>query len=85
MTTFRVWIRCLGPKCRVRVDGRENARWLMGRLQQSGTLNTVEPLPGGAAPSVFDFYVGYVPPLTRTRFESLLSEIPEVQLMQEPE
>lgn len=85
MTKFRVWIRYLGPTCRVRVDGLANANWLLGHLTQSFVFKTAEPLAVSPGTSICNFHIPYTPPLTRARFESLLGAIPQVQLMQEPE
>lgn len=85
MTPFRVWIRYLGPSCRVRVDGLANTHWLLRRLTQSFVFKSAEPLAVADNSSIYNFCVPYTPPLTRSRLESLLAAIPEVQLMPEPE
>lgn len=34
MIAFDVWLRPLGNVCRVRVDGSQNATWLLDRLHE---------------------------------------------------
>lgn len=85
MTKFRVWVRSIGPGCRVRVDGIANANWLLGRLTQSNVMAPLEPLGVSPGAAICNFNVSYTPSLTLSGFESLLATIPEVCLMQEPE
>jgi hypothetical protein len=84
MNAFHVWLRPVGDFCRVRVDGIENARWLLGRLSQSFVFKTFEPFGETRGSSVCSFQIPYNPPLSRSKFERLLAAIPEVRLMLEP-
>ena len=85
MNAFRVWIRPLGDFCRVRVDGMENARWLLSRLSESFVFQTCEGIREIEGSSCCTFQVPYNPPLSRSHFEKLLVAIPPVKLMSEPE
>jgi hypothetical protein len=85
MNAINVWLRPLGDFCRVRVDGIENARWLLDRLSQSFVFKTFEPFAETMGSSVCSFQVPYNPPLSRSKFERLLAAIPEVHLSREPE
>ena len=85
MNAFQVWIRPLGGSCRVRVDGIENAKWLLDRLSHSFIFKTSKPVGETEGTSVCGFDVPYNPPLSRAKFESMLVAIPEVQLMAGPE
>ena len=84
MNAFHVWLRPVGDFCRVRVDGIENARWLLGRLSQSFVFKTFEPFAETMGSSLCSFQVPYNPPLSRFKFERMLAAIPEVRLMLEP-
>jgi len=84
MSPFHVWLRPVGDFCRVRVDGIENARWLLGRLSQSFVFKTFEPFGETMGSSVCSFQIPYNPPLSSTKFKRLLAAIPEVRLMSEP-
>lgn len=85
INAFNVRIRPFGDFCRVRVDSLQNAKWLLVRLSQSFVFKTLEPF-GEAQDSAFcTFRVPYNPPLSRSRFETILAAIPEVRLMVEPE
>jgi hypothetical protein len=84
MNAFRVWIRPLGDFCRVRVDGADNAQWLLGRLSESFVFKTFEPIDETAGSSCCSFQVPYTPPLSRSNFHKMLVAIPEVRLMTEP-
>jgi hypothetical protein len=85
MNTFPVWLRPLGDFCRVRVEGMENARWLLGRLSQSFVFKTFEPFGETVGSSICSFQVPYNPPLSRSKFERLLAAIPELRVLKEPE
>jgi hypothetical protein len=85
MNTFRVWIRRLGSACRVRVDGRENAMWLLARLGQSHAFNSREPIRDDEASFRSTFQVPYTSEMPRSAFEELLAAIPEVEVMSDPE
>ncbi len=84
MSGFRVWVRALGDACRVRVDGVENARWLLGRLSKSFVFKSCEPIGEERDSSFCTFRVPYNSRLSRSTFEKLLNAIPELVLMPEP-
>jgi hypothetical protein len=84
MNIFRVWIRPLGDDCRVRVDGIENARWLLSRLSQSFVFKGSESIIDDEASSCSIFRVPYSSQSPRARFEKVLAAIPEVKLMLDP-
>lgn len=85
MNRFRVWIRPLGDFCRVCVDGIKNAEWLLTRLSQDFVFRTFEPIREKEGSSYCSFQVAYNPPLSHAKFVRLLTAIPPVQLMSEPE
>lgn len=85
MATFRVWLRPLGESCRVRVDGFENARWLLNRLSQSFAFAPRRPFAEPEETSVCSFDVPYSPTLSRSIFQKFLAAIPEIRLMTGPE
>ena len=84
MNTFRVWIRPLGNDCRVRVDGMQNARWLLDRLSQSFVFKSSESIIDDEASSCSTFRVPYSSQNPRSRFEKMLAAIPGVKLMLDP-
>jgi hypothetical protein len=84
MNAFRVWIRPLGSDCRVRVDGMQNARWLLNRLSQSFVFKGSESIHDDEASSCSTFQVPYSSQIPRSSFEKLLAAMPEVKLMLDP-
>jgi len=84
MSRFSVWIRPLGSVCRVRVDGMQNARWLLHRLGQSFVFKSSESINDDEGSSRSTFHVPYSSRMSRSAFESLLAAIPEVTLMLDP-
>jgi len=84
MTTFRVWIRSLSGACRLRVEGSENAHWLLSRLSQSFVFKSSEPIRevGDSVSCTFD--LPYSSQSSGPGFVRLLSSIPEVKLLSEP-
>ena len=85
MNAFHVWIRSLGNASRVRVEGNDNARWLLGRLSQSFVFKSSEPVRQESSTLFCTFQVPYTSQTSRSSFERLLATIPEVSLMTEPE
>jgi hypothetical protein len=81
MNTFRVWMRPTGGTCQVRVDGIENAKWLIHRLGQFFVFKTAEPVKEDEGSSCCTFRVADSSQISRHRFERLLGAIPEVKLM----
>ena len=84
MNAFRVWVRSTGTTCRVRVEGVENTRWLIGRLSQFYMFRQFVPMITEQNDSICTFDVPYNTSLTPPRFEKLLSDIHEVLLLKSP-
>jgi len=84
MKSFRVWIRPLGDFCHFRVDGIDNAQWLLGQLSQSFVFRTFEPIGEAEGSTHCTFQVPCHRPLSPAILRKLLSAIPEVQLLREP-
>jgi hypothetical protein len=84
MIRFRVWLRPLGGIFRIRVEGRDNAGWLLRRLSESFVFKNSQPVCDDSAASCCTFHVPDGPNLSRARLEKLLAAIPEVELMAEP-
>jgi hypothetical protein len=85
MSAFRVWVRALGNASRVRVDGSENANWLLRRLSEAFVFKSSEPVCEVNGTSCWTFRVPYTSQMSRSSFERLLAKIPEVNLMSDPE
>lgn len=85
MSKFRVWVRALGPGCRLRVDGLANAWWLLRRLSPLGQPVAGAPKTTVRGSAIYSLRVAYTGGQTRSGFETLLAAIPEIELMPEPE
>jgi hypothetical protein len=85
MNVFHVWIRSLGNSSRVRVEGNDNAQWLVGRLSRSFVFKSSQPMHQETSTLFYSFEVPYTSQTSRSTFEKLLATIPEVTLMTEPE
>jgi hypothetical protein len=84
MDTFRVWSsRTDGATC-LRVDGFDNATWLLRRLGESFVFKTCEPLRGISNTSAYTFRVADNSQLSSQQFQRLLASISEVHLIVEP-
>ncbi len=84
MTPFRVWIRPLDGSCRVRVDGAQNAKWLINRLSESFVFKSCQPLDTDAVSAECTFQVLCGSQLTGSQLVRLLASIPEVRLVSSP-
>jgi hypothetical protein len=84
MDKFRVWIRPLGSSCRIRVDGRQNADWLVSRLSRSFAFKSCEPMSEDGGSSNCTFRVPYTSDMPRQKLDRLMASIPEVTLMSDP-
>lgn len=84
MKRFSVWIRPLAGDCRVRVEGMQNARWLLDRLSQSFVFKSCEPIDEDLRSASANFRVLYGSQVSRSSLEKLLAAIPQVNLMLEP-
>jgi hypothetical protein len=84
MSGFRVWIRSLAEDSRVRVDGMQNARWLLARLGRSFIFKSAKPINDDEGPSSCVFHLGYSSQMSRPTLEKALTAIPEVELISDP-
>lgn len=84
MSGFRVWIRPLGQACRVRVDGRENAKWLLDRLGKAFVFKSSEPVRAEENTPFCTFLVPCNSQVSHSSIARLLGKIPEVTLNMEP-
>jgi hypothetical protein len=84
MIPFRVWIHPLDGGCRVRVDGDQNAKWLVNRLSESFVFKSCQPLDTDPVSAESIFQVPYGSQLTGSQFARLLASIPEVRLVSTP-
>jgi hypothetical protein len=81
MTGFRVWIRHVADDCRVRVDGMQNAKWLLARLGRSSVFKNAKPIDDEAGSSSCIFHLRCSSQMPRPTLERLLAAIPEVELL----
>jgi hypothetical protein len=84
MKVFSVWINRMDGALRLRVDGLENAKWLLSRLSDFFVFKTSEPLLEVPNSSNYTFRVAHNSQMSGRRFEKLLAGIAEVKLMLEP-
>ena len=84
MKTFNVWISRADDAFGVRVDGLENANWLLCRLSDFFVFKTSEPLHEVPNSSDYRFRVAHNSQMSGRRFEKLLAGIAEVKLFLEP-
>jgi hypothetical protein len=84
MKVFSVWINPTDGALRLRVDGLENAKWLLSRLSDFFVFKTSEPLFEVPNSSNYTFRVAHNSQMSGRRFEKLLAGIAEVKLMLEP-
>ena len=84
MDSFHVWLSPLGATCQVRVDGSENATWLLNRLRQSFIFESSEPVSDEDGSSCCTFGVAYCSPACYRTLEGLLAAIPQVKVMLDP-
>jgi len=84
MSAFHVWLRPLGEICRVRVDGRKNANWLLDRLARSFVFKNSEPVREEGNTSFCTFLLPCNSQVSHSGIERLLAKIPEVTLNTEP-
>ena len=81
---FRVWLRRIDGASGLRVDGLENAKWLLGRLSDFFVFKTSEPLDEVPHSSDYTFRVAHSSQLSGAKFEKVLAGIAEVKLTFEP-
>ena len=81
MKKFDVWLHPLGTgKCRVRVDGQDNANWLLARLCSAYVIKTNASIQQEADSSACTFDVFYPQQYSHFMLEELLESIPPVRL-----
>jgi len=78
---FRVWLRPLDYGYLVCVDGMENARWLLDQLAGSFVFRSAQPIYQEESSTLCTFQVPSGPLLTFSKFQKLLTAIPEVTLL----
>ena len=84
MKAFRVRLSRIDGASGLRVDGLENAKWLLSRLSDLFVFKTSEPLCETANSPDCTFRVAHSSQLSGRKFEKLLAGITEVNLMFEP-
>ena len=78
---FDVWLRPLTDRtCRVRVEGRENANWLLARLSTAYVTKTNDPLQQESDSIFYTFDVVYPQQYSHYMLEQLVEGFPPVQL-----
>ncbi|MBI1904009.1 MAG: hypothetical protein HYS13_23150 [Planctomycetia bacterium] len=68
MSMFRVWVRPIRGASRVRVDGFENARWLLARLSQSFIFKGSEPIFEERGTAICSFRVPHTSQVSGSAF-----------------
>jgi hypothetical protein len=84
MKAFCVRLSHIDGGSGLRVDGLENAKWLLSRLSDFFVFKTSEPLGGAANSSDCTFHVAHSSGLSGRKLEKLLAGITEVKLIFEP-
>lgn len=84
MKMFTVWICRLDGASGLRVDGLENANWLLCRLSDFFVFKTSEPLHEVPNSSDYRFRVAHNSQMSGRGFEKLLAGIAEVKVILEP-
>lgn len=82
MKHFRVWIGILPRSSRVRVEGTENAQWLLARLSRSFVFKSSEPICEEETGCTFQVPNNSLN--SHSGLKHLLNSIPEVNMMLEP-
>jgi hypothetical protein len=84
MKVFTVWTCRMDADSALRVNGLENASWLLRRLSDFFVFKTSEPLHEVPNSSDYRFRVAHNSQMSGFRFEQLLAGIAEVNLILEP-
>ncbi len=84
MKVFTVWVSRIDGASGVRVEGLENAKWLLGRLSDAFVFKTCDPLRELFGSSDCTFRVAHNSQMSGSRLEKLLAGISEVKLKLEP-
>ena len=85
MKAFRVWICRMDGASGLRVDGLENANWLLRRLSEFFVFKTSEPLRDVSDSSDYTFRVAHNSQMTGHQFEKLLAGFAEANVTVEPQ
>lgn len=80
MNRFQVWVRQVGNSCRVRVDGMQNAAWLLDRLARALVFKTSGPVVDDWDSYSSTFQVACSGQMTFLMVRRALVAIPEVSL-----
>lgn len=83
MDAFRVWATRIDGSTTLRVDGLQNANWLLGRLSGFFVFKTCEPLRDISNTAAYTFRVAYNSQLSGPGLEKLLTGISGVKLIVE--
>ena len=81
MKAFHVWVTPLDYEYMVCVDGVDNAQWLLGQLAGSFVFRSARPIYHKESSSLCTFQVPRNSRLPFSRFQKLLSAMPEVNLL----
>jgi hypothetical protein len=84
MKRFNVWISQVDGAVGLRVEGLENANWLLRRLSDFFVFKTSEPIHEVANSSDCTFQVAHNSQLSGRQFEKLLAGIWETKVIVEP-
>ena len=84
MESFKVSVNRIDGATCLRVDGLDNANWLIRRLSDFFVFKTCEPVREVPDSSAYAFRVAHNSRLSGRQFERLLAGISEVKLVLEP-
>ena len=83
MKAIRVWLSRMDGASGLRIDGLENAKWLICRLTDFFVFKTSEPLHDVSNSLDCTFKVAHNSQMSGPRFEKLLAGIAEVNVFLE--
>jgi hypothetical protein len=83
MKTFNVWISRADDAFGLRVDGLENANWLLRRLSDFFVFKTSEPLLNVSNSSDYTFRVAHSSQMSGRQLEKVLAGIGEAMIIVE--
>ena len=84
MKAFSVRLSRMDDASGLRVDGLENAKWLILRLSEFFVFKTSEPLHDVSGSPDYTFRVAHNSQLSGPQFEKLLAGIVEAKVVVEP-
>ncbi len=82
---IRVWVRTLGNSCRMRLESKEHAQWLLDRLRERNALDELDKVEIHPTDAGCRIQIPNAAERTLTTLETALREIPDVELMLSPE